>query len=79
MRILILDSRKTIHEGDAKRVVLPCEDGEMGVLDFHQPFVCSLTAGSLRVDKVWEGGTTVINIKRGMAKMKGNEIVIMIE
>jgi len=79
MRVSLLSSRKKYFEGDAKRVMLPLEDGEMCVLDFHQPFVCALIAGTLRIERAWEGAGLTISIKRGLAKMLGNEVVLLID
>jgi len=78
MRVSVLDFRKVIYKGDAKRVVLPCEDGQMGVLSFHQPFVCSLKAGSLLISKEWKDRPKEIPIEKGIAKMKDNSLVVLV-
>lgn len=78
MRVSVLDSRKIIYEGNAREVILPCEDGEMGILDFHQPFLCSLKAGSLLISSELEGQPTKVPVKKGIAKMEENSLVILI-
>ncbi|MFH1317610.1 MAG: hypothetical protein ABIH71_01170 [Candidatus Omnitrophota bacterium] len=77
-----------IYEGNAKEVILPGEDGEFAVLDFHQAFLYSLTAGIIRIIlSDWEKkeakktpkkvSAVRINIRKGLAKMVSNELVIM--
>ncbi|UCD15158.1 MAG: hypothetical protein JSV34_05420 [Candidatus Omnitrophota bacterium] len=89
MRVTILNAKKTLYEGNAKEVILPGEDGEFSVLDFHQTFLYSLTTGVIRIiASIWEeevSKTTSkklsqvrINISKGIAKMVGNELVVMV-
>ena len=79
MRISILTAKKTIYEGAALKAILPCQDGEVCILDYHQPFVFGLGKGSVRIYKKWEGGKTMtIKIKKGIAKMAENELICTI-
>jgi F0F1-type ATP synthase epsilon subunit len=89
MRITILNPTKVVYEGNAKEVVLPGEDGEFSILDFHQTFLYRLRKGCIRViTSLWEkGGDTKgaalkerrIQIRKGVARMVKNEIVIVAE
>jgi len=53
MRLSILEPRRVVFEGNAKEVILPAEDGEICVLDFHQPFLYSLRSGNVRIRGGW--------------------------
>jgi hypothetical protein len=53
MRLSILEPRRVIFEGNAREVILPAEDGEICVLDFHQPFLYSLRSGNVRIRGGW--------------------------
>jgi len=53
MRLSILEPRRVVFEGNAREVILPAEDGEICVLDFHQPFLYSLRSGNVRIRGGW--------------------------
>lgn len=42
-----------VFEGNAREVILPAEDGEICVMDFHQPFLYSLRSGNVRIRGGW--------------------------
>ncbi|MCX5695381.1 MAG: hypothetical protein NTW18_01780 [Candidatus Omnitrophica bacterium] len=77
MRLAILDPKKAIWQGMAKKVTLPAADGEMCVLDFHQPFVVRLAKG-----KITFSGENLparqpgIPIKDGIAFMRSNSLTV---
>ena len=74
MRVRILDAQKVIYEGDFKEVLLPGEDGELSVLDFHQPFLYRLRKGYIQLQPHRH-----FLIKDGVAKMQNNQLIIMVE
>jgi len=88
MRLSILDPIRVVYQGNAREVVLPGADGELSVLDFHQPFLYSLRSGYIKItQQTWQRKNanialpkqTNIVIKKGMARMERNELVILVE
>ena len=81
MRISIFTPKQTIWQGRARQAVLPCEDGQICVLDFHQPFLVSLSKGDIRY--IAQEKNVILNkqisIKDGVARMRRNELSILIE
>lgn len=75
-RALILDieTASVVLREMASSVVLPGEEGEFSVLDFHQPIVSCLKEGVVKIDEKQS-----IPIKRGIARMEGNELVVLVE
>lgn len=73
MLVSILEPKKVIWEGQAKEVRLPAQDGEVCVLDFHQPFLIRLRKGVIRSDKMRTA------IKDGMAFLRSNKLVLFVE
>ena len=77
MRFSILDPKKAIWQGMAKKVTLPAVNGEMCVLDFHQPFVVRLEKG-----RITFSGERVVSrpggilIKDGIAFMRSNSLTV---
>jgi len=77
MRAVIRDYQKNLFSGLLKKVILPGEDGEMAILDFHQTIVTRLKQGEMVMqldDLSWR----VLEIKAGIAKFHHNELVVLI-
>jgi len=73
MQVIILEPKGIIWQGTSKEVTLPTEDGEIAVLDFHQPFLIKLKNGLV---KSAEKNTL---IKGGVAFMQSNELKVFVE
>lgn len=89
MRVSVLNPKQVVYAGNVKEAVLPGEDGEFSVLDFHQPFLYRLRSGFICLKGIHkddkEAGALKeakrenrIRIKDGVARMLGNELVICI-
>jgi len=70
MRLAILEPKGAIWQGMAKEVKLPALDGEMCVLDFHQPFVVRLKKGNIIFSN------TRIPVSDGIAFMNANSLMV---
>lgn len=57
-------------------VVLPGEEGEFSVLDFHQPVISCLKQGVIKIDAE---KSVNIKIKEGISGMKGNELTVLVK
>lgn len=73
MQVRILEPKGIIWQGMTKKVILPTPEGEISVLDFHQPFFIKLKKGYIRLA---ENRTL---IKDGLAFMESNELRIFVE
>lgn len=82
MKVRIITSKKELYEGEAKQVVLPGQEEEFSILDFHQPFLYRLQRGYV---KVLEAGPKPSRpaqsffIKDGIAKMLNNNLTVLAE
>jgi len=95
MKISILDAQHTLFEGAVSEAVLPAIDGELSLFDDHETIYVSLAKGFIRLQPItreatrrfgaraWEstdsGKSGPIFINRGLARMKNNELVILVE
>lgn len=86
MKIKIHAAGRKILEAEAPEVVLPGADGEFSVLDFHQPCLYSLRMGRIRVkygghrsQVRGQRSEEKVSIKKGVAKVTGNELVVLAE
>jgi F-type H+-transporting ATPase subunit epsilon len=74
MKLLILDPKRVVLEGEAESVLLPGDRGEFELLDGHVPIVSLLRQGYVTVD--WKNR---VPIKNGMVKFDQNECVVLVE
>lgn len=73
-KVTLLTPKKELYVGLGEKVILPTEDGQLTVLDFHQPLLTRLTGGAISIDDRW-----LFPIKDGIAQMSGFELVGIVE
>lgn len=82
MKLLILNHKEKLYEGEVKDAVLPGKDGEFSVWDFHQPFLYRLQKGYILFTVVGDNKKRIKRrffIKDGIAKMTANTLAILSE
>lgn len=87
MEVKIHSADRIIIETESPEIILPGADGELAVMDFHQPCIYALRAGKITVKYKNEKTEKRKNIKRqdvfvikkGVAKIVANELVILVE
>jgi F0F1-type ATP synthase epsilon subunit len=75
-KLVILDIKTTLplFKDLAFGAVLPGLDGEISILDFHQPIVACLKSGEIRINN-----KISIHIKEGIAGVKDNQMIVFAE
>ncbi len=71
--VYIYTPQKILFEGQAKSVILPGEQGDFEILNFHKNILSRIISGIIFVD---EKG---FYVRRGVAKVELNTIVIVAE
>jgi len=71
----VVTPERAVLECDAKSVVLPAWDGEIGILRNRAPLVCRLGIGELRVETPTEKHTMFLD--GGFAEMSENRLTIL--
>lgn len=71
----VVTPERAVLECDAKSVVLPAWDGEVGILRNRAPLVCRLGIGELRVETPSEKHTLFLD--GGFAEMSENRLTIL--
>ena len=71
--VSIMDHTQSIFDGKAVSVVLPGEEGEFEVLDFHRSIMTLLKKGNISVDDV------AFPINKGAARFYKDTLVVLIE
>lgn len=71
--VTLLDQAHVIFAGVAKSVVLPGDEGEFEVLDFHKPVVSSLKRGEIIIDNMG------FPIARGIMRFYKDQMIALVE
>jgi F0F1-type ATP synthase epsilon subunit len=81
MKVRILTSQENLLEMEAREAILPGEDGQFSVWDFHQAFLHCLRGGAITLVGRHSSGkeATRLLISTGIARLISNELVIMVE
>ena len=82
MGISVLDVQHTIFQGAVWEAVLPATDGELSILDDHESIFVALGKGLIRLVPMGKTGThdlKPIRVHRGLARMRNNELIILVE
>jgi F0F1-type ATP synthase epsilon subunit len=72
--VLDIKTASTIFQKLVSLVVLPGEEGELSILDFHQPIISCLKDGMIKIDNI-----PPMVIKGGIASMQDNELIVLVE
>jgi len=80
MRIQIITKRKPAYEKEVYEVTLPGRDGELSVLDFHQPFLYRLRKGLVKIkENKSDKEAKFLRIRDGLARFRENSLLILCE
>jgi len=94
MKVSILNAQEMIFHGVVSEVILPGADGELSIMDYHEPIFVVLSHGFIQLTSLAKkmgfgfGGSRQqatlqdlkpVKIHRGMARMFNNELVILVE
>ncbi len=71
----VITPERVLLACEARSVVFPAHDGEMGILYNHAPLMCMLGIGLLRVDAV--DTTHMLFIDGGFAQVVDNQVTIL--
>ncbi|MFO7955937.1 MAG: F0F1 ATP synthase subunit epsilon [Candidatus Brocadiia bacterium] len=76
MHIRIITPEKTVLEADdVEHVLLPAENGELGVLPDHIPMVCTMQIGRIRVDL--PGSSVDLATSGGFAEVLEDRVTVL--
>jgi len=74
---IITPERTVLEADDVEHVLLPAENGELGILPGHIAMVCSMQIGRIRVDR--PGQSTDLAISGGVAEVLADRITVLAE
>jgi F-type H+-transporting ATPase subunit epsilon len=75
LKISVISPEATLFEGEARQLVAPAFDGEVGILESHAPMVTVLGKGELRIDD----GAERFAIEGGFMQVVDNVVRVVTE
>ena len=82
MKVTIHNAVTKLIETDAREVVLPGDDGELSVWDFHQSCLYSLRAGQVKITLTAPSNDETVKrfpLKKGLAIIESDKVSVLIE
>jgi F0F1-type ATP synthase epsilon subunit len=73
-KVKILDYKEVLYSGQATEVILSSEEGEIAIMDFHQPILSRLSKGIINIDR-----ELLFKIKDGVSCFKKGELSAIVE
>jgi len=77
LELVIVTPEREAFRGPVKRVVLPGSEGEFGVLEGHERFLCPLRIGEVEIDG--EGEPRFAALSDGFADVGESSVVVMVD
>lgn len=77
-KLEIISPERIFYSGECLKLVMPIDDGMMGILANHMPFSVALFDGEVSFTKP-DGETVVCSVMRGMVDMENNHLQILCE
>lgn len=74
----ILSPERVFYRGKCVSLVMPVDDGMLGIMANHTPFFSAITDGELSFT-LPDGEKVICSITRGMADMENNRLQILCE
>ena len=74
LKISVISPEATLFEGEARQLVAPAFDGEVGILENHAPMVTVLGKGELRI-----GDGARFNVEGGFMQVVDNVVRVVTE
>ena len=78
-KISIISPEKTVYEGEAVSLVVPCESGYLGVLADHVPLVSKLKTGHIFLRKPSQENISFNISGRGFLEVLKNNVSIILD
>lgn len=78
LQVSVVTPEGSVLEGEARSVVFPAYDGEIGILPRHAPLLTELGIGNLRVTRL-DGGVHRLYIDGGFAQVVDDKVTLLTE
>ena len=73
----VVSAEESIYSGEAEFVVLPGEEGELGIFPKHTPLITRIKPGTVRIQPAGGGEEQLIFVAGGILEVQPNLITVL--
>ncbi|MDC3378978.1 ATP synthase F1 subunit epsilon [Planctomycetota bacterium] len=77
MQVSVVTPDATFFQGEARQVILPATDGEMGILSGHAPLIGVLGYGVVRIAEPNKDKKTLVAVYGGFVKVQDDQVNVL--
>ena len=71
LRVRLFQDHRRRFDGPATQVILPSDEGDVAVLEFHAPMLCAMGRGTVQIDEA------AFAVRGGVARVARNIVTIL--
>ena len=73
----VVSAEESIYSGEAEFVVLPGENGELGILPRHTPLITRIKPGAVRIERADNGEEEFVFVAGGILEVQPNAVTVL--
>jgi F-type H+-transporting ATPase subunit epsilon len=77
MHVDVVSAEQSIYSGEAEFVVLPGEDGELGIYPQHTPLITRIKPGSVRIKPPGDAEEELIFVAGGILEVQPKVVTVL--
>jgi F-type H+-transporting ATPase subunit epsilon len=77
LRVDVVSAEELIFSGAAEFVILPGEDGELGIYPRHTPLITRIKPGTVRIQVPEQGEEELIFVAGGILEVQPNNVTVL--
>jgi F-type H+-transporting ATPase subunit epsilon len=77
LRVDVVSAEQLIFSGAAEFVILPGEDGELGIYPRHTPLITRIKPGTVRIQVPEQGEEELIFVAGGILEVQPNVVTVL--
>ena len=76
LHLIVITPARAVYDDDARSVVVPAFDGELGVMANHAALISLLGNGPLRITRA-DGSRELLAVRGGFLQVKNNVVTVL--
>ena len=77
LHVDVVSAEGSIFSGEAKFVALPGEEGELGILPRHTPFITRINPGAVRIERADNGEEEFVFVAGGILEVQPGSVTVL--
>jgi len=77
LHVDVVSAEESIFSGEAKFVALPGENGELGILPRHTPFITRIKPGAVRIERADNGEEEFVFVAGGILEVQPGVVTVL--